>query len=104
MGGLGPGGDAGVITRQREVEPLEALSADQVGDETLLDLWRQVARLHSAGISHGRLNASQVILDDGQPVLVGFGAATLGAPQSTLDIDVAELLIACQALVGPARG
>ena len=103
MAALGPGGDAGVVTRQREVEPLEALSADQVGDETLLDLWRQVARLHSAGISHGRLNASHVILDGGQPVLVGFGAATLGAPQSSLDIDVAELLIACTVLVGPER-
>jgi hypothetical protein len=36
-------------------------------------------------------------------VLIGFAAATLGAPQSALDIDVAEFLVACTALVGPDR-
>jgi uncharacterized membrane protein YbhN (UPF0104 family) len=36
-------------------------------------------------------------------MLVDFSAATLGAPQSTLDIDDAELLVACTVLVGPER-
>ena len=36
-------------------------------------------------------------------MLVDFSAATLGAPQSALDIDVAELLVACTVLVGPDR-
>ena len=45
-----------------------------------------------------------MILDhDGQPVIVGFGAATLGAPQPALDIDVAELLVSTTVLVGPQR-
>ena len=70
---LGQGGYAGVVTRQADVDPLELASADQIRDETLVDLWRQVATLHAAGISHGRLNASRVILDhDGQPVIVGL--------------------------------
>lgn len=103
MAALGPGGDAGLVTRRTDDDRLEAMCADQVTDETLLDLWRQVATLHAAGISHGRLNADHVILTDGQPVLVGFAAATLGAPRSALDIDVAELLVACTALVGPDR-
>jgi uncharacterized membrane protein YbhN (UPF0104 family)/tRNA A-37 threonylcarbamoyl transferase component Bud32 len=103
MAALGPDGDAGIVTRRTDDEPLEAMPADQVTDETLVDLWRQVARLHAAGISHGRLNASHVIVDNGRPVLIGFAAATLGAPQSALDIDVAELLVACTALVGPDR-
>jgi uncharacterized membrane protein YbhN (UPF0104 family) len=34
---------------------------------------------------------------------VGFSAATLGAPQSAIDIDVAELLVSCTILVGPER-
>ena len=101
---LGQGGDAGVVTRQADVDPLELASADQIRDETLVELWRQVATLHAAGISHGRLNASRVILDhDGQPVIVGFAAATLGAPQPALDIDVAELLVSTTVLVGPNR-
>ena len=36
-------------------------------------------------------------------MLVDFSAATLGAPQSALDIDVAEFLVACTILVGSDR-
>jgi uncharacterized membrane protein YbhN (UPF0104 family)/tRNA A-37 threonylcarbamoyl transferase component Bud32 len=100
---VGPGGDALVVTRRPDVEPLESSPPDQVSDELLEDLWRQVARLHAAGISHGRLNASSVIVVDGRALLVDLSAATLGAPQSALDIDVAELLVACTILVGPER-
>jgi uncharacterized membrane protein YbhN (UPF0104 family)/tRNA A-37 threonylcarbamoyl transferase component Bud32 len=100
---LGPDGDAVVVTRQPHVEPLELAPADEVSDELLLDLCRQVAHLHAAGISHGRLNLSNVLVDDDGPMLVDLSAATLGAPQSALDIDVAELLVAICVLVGPER-
>ncbi len=100
---LGQDGDALLVTRQPEVEPLELSSADQVSDETLVDLWRQVELLHAAGISHGRLNLSNVLVGEDGPMLVDLSAATLGAPQSALDIDVAELLVACCVLVGPER-
>lgn len=104
LAALGQGGYAGVVTRQDDVDPLELASADQIRDGTLVELWRQVATLHAAGISHGRLNASRVILDQaGQPVILGFAAATLGAPQSALDTDVAELLVSTTVLVGPNR-
>jgi uncharacterized membrane protein YbhN (UPF0104 family)/tRNA A-37 threonylcarbamoyl transferase component Bud32 len=101
--GLGPQDDAVLVTRQPDLEPLELASPDQVSDELLEDLMRQVQRLHDAGISHGRLNLSNVIVVDGQPVLVDLSAACLGAPQSAFDIDVAELLVACCVLVGPDR-
>jgi glycosyltransferase 2 family protein len=100
---LGPDGDALMVTRQPDVEPLEHSSPDQVSDETLEDLCQQVGRLHDAGISHGRLNLSNVLVLDDGPMLVDFSAATLGAPQSSLDIDVAELLVACTVLLGPER-
>jgi uncharacterized membrane protein YbhN (UPF0104 family)/tRNA A-37 threonylcarbamoyl transferase component Bud32 len=101
--GLGPDGDAVLVTRQADVDPLELLSAGDVSDELLEDLGLQVERLHQAGISHGRLNASNVLVEDGQAMLVDLSAATVGAPQSSLDIDVAELLVACTVLVGPER-
>jgi uncharacterized membrane protein YbhN (UPF0104 family)/tRNA A-37 threonylcarbamoyl transferase component Bud32 len=101
--GLGPEDDALVVTRQPDVEPLELAMPDRVSDETLEDLWQQVARLHAAGISHGRLNASNVLIVDDGPMLIDLSAATLGAEQSALDIDVAELLVACAVLVGPER-
>jgi glycosyltransferase 2 family protein len=100
---LGPEGDALIVTRQPDIEPLESVSADQVSNDVLRQVWDQVARLHSAGISHGRLNASNVLVVDEGPMLVDLSAATLGAPQSALDIDVAELLVACTVLVGPDR-
>ena len=103
MAALGQDGDALLVTRQPDIEPLELASADEVSDETLVDLWRQVERLHAAGISHGRLNLSNVLVGDDGPMLVDLSAATLGAPQSALDIDVAELLVACSVLVGPER-
>jgi glycosyltransferase 2 family protein len=100
---LGPDGDAVVVTRQPEIPPLESLPPEQVSDETLANLMNQVARLHSAHISHGRLNASNVLVLDEGPMLVDLSAATLGAPQTALDIDLAELLVACTVLVGPER-
>jgi glycosyltransferase 2 family protein len=101
--GLGPEDDALVVTRQPDVAPLELSSSEQVSDETLEDLWQQVALLHEAGISHGRLNASNVLVVEDGPMLVDLSAATLGAPQSALDLDLAELLVACAVLVGSER-
>ena len=100
---LGPDGDAVVATREPNTEPLELSSPEEVSDETLEDLWHQAALLQAAGISHGRLNVSNVLVLEDGPVLVGLSAATLGAPQSALDIDVAELLVSCTVLVGPER-
>ena len=103
IAGLGADGDALLVTRQPELDPLELASPDQVSDEMLEELCGRSARLHAAGISHGRLNASNVIVVDDGPMLVDLSAATLGAPQSALDMDVAELLVACRVLVGPDR-
>jgi len=100
---LGPDGDAVVATHEPDIVPLERSSPEGVSDETLKDLWHQTGLLHAAGISHGRLNASNVLVLDDGPMLIDLSAATLGAPQSALDIDVAELLVSCTILVGPDR-
>jgi glycosyltransferase 2 family protein len=96
-------GDALLVTRQPDVEPLELSQPDEVSDDTLEALLEQVDLLHRAGISHGRPNASNVLITDGGPMLVDFSAATLAAPRTALDIDVAELVVACTVLVGPDR-
>ncbi len=103
LAALDADGDALLVTRQPDVEPLELSSADQVSDETLEDLWKQADLLHRAGISHGRLNASNVLVTEDGPMLVDLSAATLGAPQTAIDIDGAELAVACTVLVGPER-
>jgi glycosyltransferase 2 family protein len=101
--GLGPDDDAVLITSEPDLAPLELASPDQVSDELLDELCRQVGRLHDAGISHGRLNLDNVLVVEDRPMLVDLSAASLGAPQSALDIDVAELLVGCCVLVGPER-
>jgi uncharacterized membrane protein YbhN (UPF0104 family)/tRNA A-37 threonylcarbamoyl transferase component Bud32 len=100
---LGPEGDALIATRQPDVPPLELSSADDVTDEVLVELWNEVQKLQRAGISHGRLNLSNVLLTDDGPMLVDLSAATLGAPPSSIAIDVAELLVATCCLIGPER-
>ena len=100
---LGPNGDALIATKEPEVEPLERLPPEEVSDEMLADLWEQVARLQRARISHGRLNASNVLVVDDGPMLVDLSSATIGAPQTALDIDLAELMVASTILVGPDR-
>ena len=97
-----PDDDAVLVTRHPDVEPLEVASPDQVSDQLLEEL-RQVAHLPKAGIAHGRLNASNVLVVEDEPMLVDFSAATLGALQSALDIDLAELMVACCVLAGPER-
>ena len=103
MAALGPDGDAFIVTRQPNVQPLEGARSGEVGDGTLESLWQEAAKLHAAGISHGRLNAGNVVILTEGPMLINLSAATLGAPQSALDIDVAELLVASTVLVGADR-
>jgi uncharacterized membrane protein YbhN (UPF0104 family)/tRNA A-37 threonylcarbamoyl transferase component Bud32 len=103
LAALGNRGDALIVTRQAALEPLEDATPHDVSDEVLRALWQEVARLHGAGISHGRLNLRNVAVVDGKPVIFALYAATLGAPPSALDIDVAELLVSTTVLVGPDR-
>src|SRR5678815_4250004 len=72
---LGPTGDALVATHQPDLAPLESLPPEQVTDDVLESLMEQVARLQRAGISHGRLNASNVLMVEDGPMLVDFAAA-----------------------------
>ena len=98
---LGFYGDALIVTRRPDVAPLEEL--DDVPDAVLSTLWQEVASLQAARISHGRLNLRNVAVVEGKPMLIELGAAALGAPQTALDIDVAELLVSSTVLVGPER-
>jgi uncharacterized membrane protein YbhN (UPF0104 family)/tRNA A-37 threonylcarbamoyl transferase component Bud32 len=100
---LGFEGDALIVLRQPVDPPLEDWEPDKVSDELLEEIWKQAAQLHAAGMSHGRLNLRNVEVADGKPVLLDLSVATLGAPQTAIDIDVAELLVACTVLVGPER-
>jgi glycosyltransferase 2 family protein len=90
---------------QREVEgaSLASLDAGRVDDALLDELWRQVVLLHDARVAHCALDAEHVVVSAGVPTLVGFHAGTTNVGPGQLAQDVAQLLAATAAVVGPQR-
>jgi hypothetical protein len=76
---LGSQGDALVVTHRPDIDPLEDAAPGTVTDDLLRALWKEVAKLHASGMSHGRLNGRNIAVVDGKPVLIDFSVATLGA-------------------------
>ena len=100
----GPNGDALIVTRQPNVKPLEtATKRARCPTDSSRISCAQVARLHAAGISHGRLNASNVLIDRRRPHagrLVGGDARR--AAISTRH-GRGRILVASTVLVGAER-
>jgi glycosyltransferase 2 family protein len=83
---------------------LEDVPADCITDQLAVDLWREVGRLHQAGIAHRSLRCANVMISqNGRPVLVDFSFAELAATSRQRAIDVAELLTSLAGRIGPDR-
>ncbi len=52
-------GDVLLVTRNEGRRTLEVLDPTEVTDEMLGSLWHELARLHDADLSHGRLNRDE---------------------------------------------
>ncbi|MCZ2849775.1 phosphatase PAP2 family protein [Modestobacter sp. VKM Ac-2978] len=92
---LARGDDRGAVVVQELLpgRPLDELSPAELTPELLRRVWEQVALLHRARIAHHDLVAASVLVDpDGQPWLLDFGNAQVGADADALAGDVAELL------------
>ncbi|MFN2557037.1 MAG: lysylphosphatidylglycerol synthase domain-containing protein [Nitriliruptorales bacterium] len=97
---------SGVIVQEgiADATGLDRLPAEQLTDERLVDVWRQVARLHEHGIAHRDLKSPNILVDqDGRVWLVDFGFGELDASHRRRARDVAELLASLTVLVGPHR-
>jgi undecaprenyl-diphosphatase len=83
---------------------LDAVDDATISDGLLRNMWQQVARLQRHRIAHRDLRlANWLVDDDEQPWLIDFGFAEAAAGPRRLMQDVAELLAATAARVGPAR-
>jgi uncharacterized membrane protein YbhN (UPF0104 family) len=90
---------------EREVPgvPLFAAPPEAVTDAVLDDAWRQAAALRSVGIAHGKLDGHFLLVDGDRTTLTGFEWSTTEPGFQAEAADVAELLAATAAVVGPAR-
>jgi len=83
---------------------LADLDADALDDGLLSGMWRAVVTLNDAGIAHGQIDGSRVVVrGDGVAALADFDAAVLTSDQNDLRTDRARLLIATALVVGPDR-
>jgi RIO-like serine/threonine protein kinase len=83
---------------------LTELPSEQMDDQLLAELWRQVGLLQAHRIAHHDLGGWSVVVDERlHPWLVDFDVSEAMAGSPELANDVAELLIALARSVGPQR-
>jgi uncharacterized protein (TIRG00374 family) len=83
---------------------LDLLPADEVGDDTLADLWHSVGLLHQHRLAHGLLRPDHVLVDGCDHAwVIGLAHAELGASDRQLHTDVAELLTSLAVQLGVER-
>jgi uncharacterized membrane protein YbhN (UPF0104 family)/tRNA A-37 threonylcarbamoyl transferase component Bud32 len=96
-------GDAVLVTAQPDAPALANLPPGALTDALMAQVWGAAARLRRAGLGHGRLNASSILVTDGGVLVTDLAAARFNAPAAVLATDLAELLVSCSLLVGDGR-
>lgn len=93
-----------VLVLEGRGRPLRALEADEITDDLLRDLWREVTRMHEAHIVHGGLEAWRLfVAPDGSAGIGGFEAASASATPQGVLADRAQLLVITAVLAGDER-
>ncbi len=101
-GTAGPGA-AVYVERPVAGTPLSQVPREQLTEDLLERVWREVARLHDAGIAHLELTADNVLITAEGAAVVDFSAAIGSDPKDFWRNDVASLLVGTDELVGPDR-
>jgi undecaprenyl-diphosphatase len=88
--------------------PLAVLVVEEVfghplDDATVDDAWAQTRLLHQTHLAHGRLDTEHLVANDRGVTIVGWERAATGANPRQRSADVAHLLAATAAIVGPDR-
>ena len=92
-----------LIALERPGTPLNDETPDAVDDDVLIQMWREVSKMHSRSISHGSLDTSSVLVGPNRPVLTDFALGSLAPDVADEGADVAELLYSTAVLVGVER-
>src|SRR5580700_995721 len=104
-GTAGPSKDAVLVYRLPSTISLAEAGPDDVGDDALDDIYRQLLILREARIAHGAISGDALLIDPaGQTaVLADFRNATGSASVDQLDQDLAGALAATAVTVGAER-
>jgi uncharacterized protein (TIRG00374 family) len=102
LAAVSPNDDAILVTDGVGVT-LTELDPNAVSDVAYADLWREVAKLHEAGMAHGSLRADHVAFDGDRAVLIEFNSGSLFGDERDFGSDIAELLVSLASLIGVER-
>src|SRR5205823_13270065 len=97
----GPGA-ALLVVRPAAGPRLAELAGEQITDDLLDAVGREVKLLHDARLAHGMLNPSHIVVGADGPVIADFARAGFGTA-ARCNADVAELLSSTAAVVGTRR-
>lgn len=82
----------------------DAVPDSELTDDVLVAVWDQVNEMRARRTAHRNLAPGNTMLDSNGAVwIIDFGFAELAASDARLNTDVAELLLALSARVGPQR-
>ena len=96
-------GEVAVLATSGRGVRLDTVNRENVSDAELVRLWREVMRLHEAGITHGSLDPAAVRLHEGAPIITNFSAGSLHRRERDAQLDIARLLFGLSQLVGVNR-
>ncbi|GAA2730040.1 lysylphosphatidylglycerol synthase transmembrane domain-containing protein [Actinocorallia aurantiaca] len=82
---------------------LADLPDEELTDELMTGMWRQLELLHHRRIAHRSLDGTAIMIAGGEPWLVGFGRGETAASDLLLRLDHAQLLTTLTLRAGPER-
>lgn len=100
-------GDVVLATRlEPDRVPIGHLPTDAIGDDTLDAIWSETARLHDAGLTHGRLDPSSITVGAttvDRPGFVELDAGSMSPDDAARRLDLFETLVSTALVVGSDR-
>ncbi|TDE08779.1 lysylphosphatidylglycerol synthase transmembrane domain-containing protein [Jiangella asiatica] len=83
---------------------LANLTADEVTDAMLEDLWRQLGRLRRNQVAHRRISGRTILVSEtGKVWLLDPSGGEVAAPELAIRADLAQALVGCALVVGVDR-
>lgn len=93
-----------LVRREITARPLNLLATEEIDDDLLTSIWRQLAALGDARIAHHDLRAKNILVDpERRPWLVGFTFGRPGATAAACAQDLAEALVSLASVAGVER-